>query len=318
MNNENAKRLNFRKGSKPRSPSQTNGNANILIKSNIAIPKLQNLAKKYIGVVDPHGFLTDLRIALNIPNTKGVSKYGYITIPKEDGSVLQASLRITNHNSNANTYITNNTNMDYNLSIVVRNKQRQNTFVPHKDVVLDEYVYYGKRMEKVENPLTQIINSIIGFLQSGVYEDTTNVAFRNHSPQQDENNKLNCNIMKKNVIRLTESDLHKIVKESVNKILNESNNDYNKGFYTNDNKNGVVTDALGVTFKQVRDVYFALYAYQNYDESHHEEFEKGLRDWWNTILSNARRHNRRYIDNPNITYDGGVYGNPFPNNSNRL
>ena len=221
MNNENAKRLNFRKGSKPRSPSQTNGNANILIKSNIAIPKLQNLAKKYIGVVDPHGFLTDLRIALNIPNTKGVSKYGYITIPKEDGSVLQASLRITNHNSNANTYITNNTNMDYNLSIVVRNKQRQNTFVPHKDVVLDEYVYYGKRMKKVENPLTQIINSIIGFLQSGVYEDTTNVAFRNHSPQQDENNKLNCNIMKKNVIRLTESDLHRIIKESVDNILTE-------------------------------------------------------------------------------------------------
>ena len=36
------------------------------------------------------------------------------------------------------------------------------------------------------------------------------------------NNRLNCNTnMNKKLIRLTESDLHKIVKESVNKILNE-------------------------------------------------------------------------------------------------
>ena len=59
---------------------------------------------------------------------------------------------------------------------------RRNTFKPHDDVRLDEYVYYGKRMAKVENPLTQIINSIIGFLRTGIYEDTTGIAFRNTSP----------------------------------------------------------------------------------------------------------------------------------------
>ena len=90
--------------------------------------------------------------------------------------------------------------------------------------MLDEFVYYGKRMLRVENPLTQIINSIIGFLQSGVYNDTTGVAFKNTSPQTNDNNKLNCNTnMNKKLIRLTESDLHRIVKESVKRVLRESN-----------------------------------------------------------------------------------------------
>ena len=211
-------------------PSQANGGANIPINSEIAIPKLEKLAQKYIGVSDPYGFLTDLRNTLGIPNSQGASKYGEVTIPKKDGSVLQASLRITNHNSDARTYITHNANYEYNLSILVRKNFAANTFKPHDDVILDEFVYYGKRMEKVENPLSQIVNSIIGFLKDGKYNDTTGIAFKNTSPQtnNDSNNQenINCNRnMNKKLIKLTESDLHRIVKESVSKILNESKED---------------------------------------------------------------------------------------------
>ena len=221
--NKKAKRLNSIRGTQRfTKPSQTNGGANIRINSEAAIPKLKNLAQEYIGVSDPYGFLTNLREALGIPNSQGASKYGVVTIPKEDGNALEASLRITNHNSDAETYITHNANYEYNLSILVRKNFKPNTFKPHNDVVLDEFVYYGKRMQRVENPLTQIINSIIGFLQSGVYNDTTGVAFKNTSPQTNDNNKLNCNTnMNKKLIRLTESDLHRIVKESVNRIINE-------------------------------------------------------------------------------------------------
>jgi hypothetical protein len=179
---KNAKRLNFHKGRQPRNPSQTNGTANVRINSEIAIPKLQELAHRYIGIIDAKGFLDDLRITLGIPNAKRVSKYGEIVVPKDDGSILKASLRITNHQANAGQHIKNNANYDYNLSIVVRRRARKNTFIPHNDVKLDEYVYYGKNISKVENPLTQIINSIIGFLQTGVYKDTTRVALKNTSP----------------------------------------------------------------------------------------------------------------------------------------
>lgn len=248
--NKSAKRPNFHKGSLSHSPSQTNGGAKVQINSEIAIPKLQKLAETYLGVSDPHRFLTDLRVALGIPDSQGASKYGVVSIPKEDGSILQASLRVTNHQANANTYIDHDANYKYNLSIVVRRKQRKNTFIPNENVILDEYVYYGTKMQNVENPLTQIVNGIIVFLQSGEYKDTTGIAFKNQSveskdrvPQNisvdndgnyvsvngdgadyvSENKQYNKNTnMNKKLIRLTESDLHRIVKNVVNKMINEN------------------------------------------------------------------------------------------------
>lgn len=225
---KNAKRLNFHKGRQPRNPSQTNGTANVRINSEIAIPKLQELAHRYIGIIDAKGFLDDLRIALGIPNAKRVSKYGEIVVPKDDGSILKASLRITNHQANAGQHIKNNANYDYNLSIVVRRRARKNTFIPHNDVKLDEYVYYGKNISKVENPLTQIINSIIGFLQTGVYKDTTGVALKNTSPTNENKEYKTNKDMKKNRIKITENELKQIVAESVKKVLNET--DYHKAY----------------------------------------------------------------------------------------
>lgn len=165
-------------------PSQTNGAANIQINSEMAISALQILAERYIGISGPHGFLTDLRNALGIPDSNGASKYGVVTIFRNDESVLQASIRITNHNSNAETYLTHNANYQYNLSILIRKDFKKNTFNPHDDVRLDEYVYYGKKMVKIKDPLTQIINGIIGFLKKGNYIDTTGIAFLNQSPKK--------------------------------------------------------------------------------------------------------------------------------------
>ena len=186
MNKENKNkkttRLNFPKGSKPHYPSQTNGNAKIKINSNTAIPKLKKLSKLYIGVNNPQGFLTDLRIALGIPDSPKASKYGEVTIRAGSDVILYATLRITNHQANAEQYIIHNTNNEYNLSIVIKREMRRNTFKAHDNVRLDEYVYYGKKMVNIENPLTQIIDSIIVFLRTGVYEDTTGIAFLNKSP----------------------------------------------------------------------------------------------------------------------------------------
>ena len=73
--------------------------------------------------------MIDLRVALGIPNSQGASKYGVVSIPKEEGSTLQASLRVTIHQANVNTYIDHNANYEYNLSIVIRRKQRKTTFI---------------------------------------------------------------------------------------------------------------------------------------------------------------------------------------------
>lgn len=237
-----AKRLNSLRGTQRFTrPSQPLGTANVIINTNDAIPKLQQLSQKYIGVNNPHGFLTDLRNALGIPDSSGASKYGEIRIPQSDGSLMKVSLRITNHNSNAETYITHNANYPFNLSILVRKNFQKNRFKPHNNVVLHEYVYYGKKMENIENPLSQIVNSIIGYLQTGKYKDTTGVAMVNTLPKQTsvqtpapitgttqnmQNNKTNKNesknMNKKNTIRLTESDLKRVISESVKRVLEEN------------------------------------------------------------------------------------------------
>ena len=71
---------------------------------------------------------------------------------------MVVSLRITNHQANANTYIEHNANYEYNLSIVIRRKARKNTFIPNDNVVLDEfvYLYYGNNLQTVEKPLSKI------------------------------------------------------------------------------------------------------------------------------------------------------------------
>ena len=79
--NKKAKRLNFLKGRLPHIPSQTNGSANIRINSESAIPKLQELAQRYVGITDPRGFITDLSTILGIPNSQGPSRYGEVIIP---------------------------------------------------------------------------------------------------------------------------------------------------------------------------------------------------------------------------------------------
>lgn len=61
--NEKTTRLNLLSRLEVTSASQTNGVAKIIINNDIAILKLKELAKLYVGITNPQGFLTDLRIA---------------------------------------------------------------------------------------------------------------------------------------------------------------------------------------------------------------------------------------------------------------
>ena len=73
--NKKATRLNFHKGSQSHNPSQANGSANININVEVAIANLQKIAQKYVGVNNSQGFLTDLRMALGIPESQNLRIY---------------------------------------------------------------------------------------------------------------------------------------------------------------------------------------------------------------------------------------------------
>ena len=181
--NKKVKRLNSIRGTQRFTrPSQSSDSANVVINSQVAIQKLHQLSENCMGQNDPYGFLTDLRNALGITNSDGASNYGEVQIPQSDDTIMRVSLRITNHNSNAETYISHNSNYQFNLSILVRKNFQTNRFRPHKDVVLHEYVYYGKKMKNVHNPLSKIVDSIIDYIKTGTYKDSTGVAMVNISP----------------------------------------------------------------------------------------------------------------------------------------
>lgn len=100
-----------------------------------------------------------------------------------------------------------------------------------KPIKVTEYVYRLQGDQQFITPQDErLIISGIKQVQGGKYTDLTNkcsepiLRVSQNPPNTPLNNKLNCNLyMNKKLIRLTESDLHRIVKESVKKVLNNSN-----------------------------------------------------------------------------------------------
>jgi hypothetical protein len=163
-------------------PSRENDAAKIQINRETAIQKLTELEKKYSGINQIYGFLTNVKNAIGLQPSKGASEYGFVIIPKENNETLTASISLTNHHGDARTYIDRNANYEYNLKISVKKSKIKGVFRPHDNVILDEYEYTGKKLRKVDNALALIIRSIIGFLETGVYEDLTGVAVVHRSP----------------------------------------------------------------------------------------------------------------------------------------
>lgn len=206
--------------------------AKVVRNTETAKRNLEKLAEKYKGINNVEGFLNDLWLALGLHNQGGNKKGGkpsrYALYQLQDGTKLSISIRASAHNANANKYVEHPPVPDINLSIVLQKKMRKNQFKSNPSVNIGEYVYVNQKIQNVESPLSQIANSLIGFLSNGEYNDTTGVAIVHgniQTPQEVVNNQtLNCNRnMNKKLIRLTENDLHKIVKESVKRILRESN-----------------------------------------------------------------------------------------------
>ena len=141
--------------------------------------KLNSLAERYKQINESKGFITDLKLALGM-NPKNASSYAVFEI---SGNQMRVSVRVSNHHANAGKYLEYDSN-DFNLSIMVSMRYRKNTFRANPNVILEEYVYMGRKLETVESPFSQIALSLVKFLETGEYVDTTGVAKVNFSPQE--------------------------------------------------------------------------------------------------------------------------------------
>lgn len=91
------------------------------------------------------------------------------------------------------------------------------------------YIYQSWKF--TEERLQALVSKIVEYTNSGKFEDPLHNTSAKATVFNDTSNnkpkKINCNTnMNKKLIRLTESDLHRIVKESVNKIINEIGDTY--------------------------------------------------------------------------------------------
>lgn len=173
-------------GLNPLIASQLSSSAKIRTDVEETKSRLINLSKKWMGVNKVDGFLSDLWKALAIETTQGKQRKGgnpsrYAAFRINGQSIV--SIRASAHNANAENYSkNNNVNGDNNLSIVLQKRNRKNSFNPHETIRLEEYVYTDNRIALVDNPLSQIALSLIGFLEVGTYIDTTGVAILHTSP----------------------------------------------------------------------------------------------------------------------------------------
>jgi hypothetical protein len=97
-----------------------------------------------------------------------------------------------------------------------------------------------QRIKSIESPLSQIAYSLIKFLDGEGYTDTTGVAIKHQSPQSEEPQKLEENkqyrnttttMKQKQSIKLNESQLRQIIKESIVNIVNEGKIVNNRPFF---------------------------------------------------------------------------------------
>ena len=190
---------------------------NVQITPQIAIENLQNLEKQIQKNTNRQKSLkylyNDINDALGI-NNPNPSHYGEFVANHNN-----CTIRVSSHNAHASIYDPNNKTT---ISIKIRPHKNNNKFQASTDVFLKEFVYYDFMLKNDPNLVFEIIDSIIQYLSTGNFVDKSGIAYKNESPTSiaEINNRIKYNKNMKR-IRLTEGQLHNVIRESVNNILNE-------------------------------------------------------------------------------------------------
>ena len=151
--------------------AQSAVNASVVPDDSVA--KLINLSETYKKIAGnrTRGFITDLSKAIGAQKNDGPSQYKTFNIGGKD-----ITIRISNHNSNVETFDANNE--AEGVSIVIsgyKNKGMRNDGSAH----VVEFFYPKKSLERAEGkPLVQIIDSVKELLATGEYVDKTGLAIR--------------------------------------------------------------------------------------------------------------------------------------------
>lgn len=113
-------------------PSRRNDAAKMQIIREKAIDELKKLEKSYTDIEQIYGFLLNIKNSIGLQPSKGASEYAPVEIPQQNGSILSASISVSNHHSNVNTYIEHNFNYEYNFKNCGEKIQNQRKVYPKR------------------------------------------------------------------------------------------------------------------------------------------------------------------------------------------
>lgn len=147
-----------------------------LVKLQKVAEKLAVLKKKIDGKTSHRGVISELASAVM------ADSQGYSTIVTANGN--EVHIRISNHNANAEHFEKRGHNDD-NVSIVIKSRRTANTFRPHPEVELTEYVYTMEAIKADSNILSQVAESLRQMIETGEYVDLSGKALVNRSPETD-------------------------------------------------------------------------------------------------------------------------------------
>lgn len=216
----------------------------VQINTEEAISKLQILLKEYEGVQDLSKLYTNICVALNIyPSKEEQAEYKANTPPSRygvfemdiDTKSKTFSIRVSNHSANCSNYVEQDSNMDFNLSIVLNNKRvNRKKFEPDDRVCAKEYIYRGYKVKNVKCPALQILTSLITYLSTGIYVDTTGVAIVKTSPEtpqatsntdNTDNKHKNGNYIQNKTMKSDNKALYESIMKDVAKVVKQKLNE---------------------------------------------------------------------------------------------
>ena len=155
---------------------------------------------------------SDLRKLFSM-DREGATDYAVYDIPNG-----RMAFRLADHNANGNNF--EKDNADSNISVYVAIKEYP---VPESEIPFTEYKIAEETFNNNrEVAIRAIVDAVASALSGKGFSIPESIAERHDYPINE--SKTNKN-MKKNIIKLNESQLRKVIAESVKKVLNE---DYSK------------------------------------------------------------------------------------------
>ena len=158
---------------------------------------------------------------------QGATDYAIYDIPNG-----RMAFRLADHNASGNNFEQDEADVNISVYVEIRKFDVPESSIPFTEWKISEEIFNNNREGVIRAIVDGVSNALNGneFSLPNEFAERQDYPITQSEPKQDTNNqdnRINCNKnmnrTRKNVVRLTESKLREMIKESVKSVLHESN-----------------------------------------------------------------------------------------------